>query len=416
MSKKSISLFSCSGFGDLGLHSAGFETLCACEIIPERANLMQQNFPDTNVMIGDIWSMQDEIVRYTQSRLVPGQSLDLLLASPPCQSFSSNGMGRMSAAIKKGTRNSSDPRSCLIIPAINVCERLLPRVIIIENVPNMRYGFIMNEFEESENILDLIYRRLPQYTFRSQVVNVADYGVPQVRKRLITIGILDNLTSVERVADFYTDKNSPFHPAPMYGPSTDQSHVTLRQCIHHLPELDAQSKLQDEEDIFHRIPSWNDVQYFCMSETPENNTAFCNSKCVQCGHITENLSRVSCDECSAFLPRPMIKKEDGWRIIKAFKTSYRRMSWDRPSNALTTNSGVISSDVKGHPEQHRVLSLREIMIVSSVCGYPGMTPNWTYKFPPNKDKLIREVLGECIPPLLTYTIVKNVWDNILLGQ
>ena len=47
------------------------------------------------------------------------------------------------------------------------------------------------------------------------------------------------------------------------------------------------------------------------------------------------------------------------RIIKGFKTSYRRMKWDLPASTITMNSGVISSDMKGHPEQNRVLSIKQ---------------------------------------------------------
>ena len=73
------------------------------------------------------------------------------------------------------------------------------------------------------------------------------------------------------------------------------------------------------------------------------------------------------------LPKPYIKKE-GTRVVKAFKTSYRRMKWDKCSNALTTNSGVISS-MQGHPEQNRVLSFFEIMIIASIYPYPTLISN-----------------------------------------
>ena len=60
-----------------------------------------------------------------------------------------------------------------------------------------------------------------------------------------------------------------------------------------------------------------------------------------------------------------------------------------------------------------MLSLREIMIVASICGYPNMPINLeerrkSYEFPFQNDRLIRDVIGECIPPLLTYHIGTHI--------
>ena len=88
------------------------------------------------------------------------------------------------------------------------------------------------------------------------------------------------------------------------------------------------------------------------------------------------------------------------------------MRWSKPSNALTTNSGVISSDVKGHPDQNRVLSLREIMIIATVSSFPSSDYKWTYEFN-TKDKVIRDVLGECIPPLYIFKLVQYIQQTCL---
>lgn len=398
---KCVSLFSCAGFGDLGLDAAGLHTIVANELLKERAELLQKNFPSTRVIVGDIHHVKDDIVSCARE-ILNGEQLHTVIVSAPCQGQSSNGMGRIRRQIQRGHRPADDPRNRLILPAIEVIQSLRPKCIIIENVAAMRYTQIVNEFDEYETILSILYRQLPEYVLRSAVLNAADYGVPQTRKRLITIGILSSLTEEPRLPDYCSEDLSVFHPLRSH-----PTHVTLTDCIGHLPELDAMHKLQDEDDAFHRIPKWNDAQYFCMQYTPENHTAFDNTRCVHCGAHTFDMSVVHCSSCSAFLPRPRTKKHDDWRLVKAFKTAYRRMSWDRPGNALTTNSGVISSDVKGHPSQHRVLSLREIMIVASISGYPGCEQAFTYSFG-DDDKLIREVIGECIPPLLSYKIAKHV--------
>lgn len=422
MTKTCVSLFSCAGFGDLGLRASGVDTLVANELLPDRANLMQTNFPESDVVCGDITSddIQDSIVNSAEEKL-DGKRLDLIIASPPCQSMSTNGRGRMSSACKQGKRDTNDPRSSLIIPALNVMKRLGPKVVVIENVPGMRHERITNEFGERELILDMIYRQLPEYVLRSAVLDVADYGVPQRRKRLITIAVSNQYTAELRIKDYFMPaESSPFHPEATHAAADSDTGgkmpwVTLETALGHLPELDAIDKLQDDDDPYHIVPRWSEAQHFCMSHTPEGKTAFDNIKCALCEAEANDMKAIRCQSCSGLLPRPRMRGKDGeWRLIKAFKTAYRRMQSRQPANALTTNSGVISSDVKCHPRQHRVLSLREVMIVASICTYPTCDIDFSYVFPsPKENRLIRDVIGECIPPLLAFRIGCHVNTTLI---
>ena len=112
------------------------------------------------------------------------------------------------------------------------------------------------------------------------------------------------------------------------------------------------------------------------------------------------------------------------RVVRGFKTSYRRLKWDSPASTLTMNSGVISSDMKGHPEQNRVLSVREILLLSSLEAHPGANYEWDKKYQFRsvdeegglfyngdfKPKLVRQVIGESIPPLAMNRIVGRLMD------
>ena len=87
---------------------------------------------------------------------------------------------------------------------------------------------------------------------------------------------------------------------------------------------------------------------------------------MSCRHLDE-FKIVTCSKCGEPLPRPHVVEKDGTRrAIKGYKTSYRRMSPDQPANTITMNSGVASSDVKIHYSAPRVLTLWEIMILSSL--------------------------------------------------
>jgi len=81
---KAISLFACGGIGDLGLRHAGFDVLVANELLSDRAEVFKYNFPETKMIVGDIWEKENEILDATSAAL-EGEELDLVFATPPCQ-------------------------------------------------------------------------------------------------------------------------------------------------------------------------------------------------------------------------------------------------------------------------------------------------------------------------------------------
>ncbi len=407
----SLSLFSGGGLGDLGIsYGCDIPVISACEIIPSRASLIERNHPETRVFEGDVWELCGEIVQHALQSL-DGRRPWLVTLSPPCQGMSSNGAGRISAAIKDGKRPAEDARNRLIIPGIHVLEQLQPDWFVLENVSRMENTVITNEKGEPENILDLLARRLNTlgYTIRSAIVEFQRLGVPHNRRRLITIGC--RLSSVvEQIQPGEVFQSEPSFLHPIY----DHDPITLSEAIGHLPPLDSISNPQDLDDEWHRVPTWNEDQYHWMSHTPEGRTAFDNDTCIVCETVTGDSAAVDCGECGEPLPRPQKVGECGnRRLIKGFRTSYRRLSWDKLASTLTMNSGVISSDMKGHPSQNRVLSLREILILSTVCNRPGVSYPWngSYNFgKPIDNRLVRQVVGESIPPLAMARIVGRLID------
>lgn len=61
---KAISLFACGGIGDLGLRHAGFDVIVANELIDERAQVFKHNYPETHMIIGDIWEKKTRYNRH----------------------------------------------------------------------------------------------------------------------------------------------------------------------------------------------------------------------------------------------------------------------------------------------------------------------------------------------------------------
>lgn len=414
------SIFSGGGLGDVGIEwGSGIPVLAACELVPSRAALIRQNFPQTQVFEGDIWNLKNDYIACFQNEL-SGEPPWMLTLSPPCQGMSSNGAGRISAAIRDGKRPKEDERNRLILPGIEVLEVLKPHWFILENVRRMENTVIRNERNQPENILACLTRRMHPlgYTLRSCILDFRNYGVPHHRERLITIGcrIPQIVSNWPQVADVLCSASSPLHPLPTHGEGTNQDWITLRDTIGHLPPLDSKINWKDVDDPFHCVPKWNDNQYFWMKNTSEGQTAFDNSYCVDCGTMKTSPEQVLCTDCKNPLPVPQMKKSGKARLIKGFRSSYRRMRWDRPAGTLTMNSGVISSDLKGHPEQNRVLSLREILRLSTL-DHDQWNRNYDFTGVPLgkwdesqsfSARLVREVIGESIPPLAMKCMVDHL--------
>lgn len=416
----SASVFSGGGVGDVGIEwGLGIPVMAACEIVPSRAELIRRNFPKTQVFEGDVWKLVPAYIEFMKKKL-DGLRPWLISLSPPCQGMSANGAGRISSAIRAGNRPKEDERNRLVLPGVEIVEALQPDWFLLENVRRMENTIIRNEHGEPENILSLLARRLHPlgYTIRSAILDFRNYGVAHHRQRLITVGC--RLPSVAKevspVDDVFFKESTELHPCPTHGGSDLPPPITLREAIGQLPPLDAADNPTDSNDPYHRIPRWNDRQYFWMKHTPEGSTAFDNNECPACGQDDHPPEVVTCRACSEPLPKPTVSNNGNSRLVRGFRTSYRRMRWDKPASTLTMNSGVISSDVKGHPDQHRVLSLREILLLGTLDhprwkqryrfeGVPFGRPVPGLDFSP---RLVRQVIGESIPPLAMARIVERL--------
>lgn len=410
---KSISLFACGGIGDLALRHAGFDVLVANELAAERAEVFKYNYPEANMIVGDIWKFKDFIVSEAK-RLANGLPIDLVFATPPCQGMSKNGRGKLLSLVRKGEKDAIDPRNLLVIPTIEIFLTSGAHTLVMENVPEMEYTCIPDPKNNGEliGIIDYIKREIGK-SFSScvRVVEFADYGVPQSRQRLISI-----FTKHERLASFFQKSNT------LIPPKTHSREggllpkwKTLRNAIGHTPPLDASMKKSASNPnlLFHSVPILDDEKYFWVRNTPEEKGAFdnqcVNPSCLYQGNPThyaskdlEGINRASTDtpirclKCGELLPRPWVKNGSSYQLMKGFTSAYKRMRWDMPAPTLTRNLSYACSDNKLHPAQNRVLSLHEAMILHTVADYDFF---WKRSDGKNvSNKLIRELIGESIPP------------------
>jgi len=410
--RKVISLFSSAGIGDLGVRNNGLEIVVSNELIRERHRLYEANYQKTKCFTGDVWALKKEIVKYYRKCYKEAPPF-LIIATPPCQGMSTNGAGRLKHEILQGRRSDEDIRNRLIVPTMDIISELKPEWVLLENVPGMRNTIIKDENNNCIGILDYINLRLgSEYIGGAEVLACEDYGIPQVRKRLITL-----YTRTSKGKEYYKKYNSFFTNIKK------SRKLTLRDAILNLPKLDAVAGKNEKKSFhpLHLVPIMNPEKYWWVSCTKEGDQAY-NNQCAKCGfsanakHTDQNIdgkwvsnkdTPIYCQSCKELLPRPtMIDKKTGRRrLIRGFHSAYRRMVWDKPANTLTQNFQFEASDNKIHPDQNRVLSIYEALRIQTISDYK-------YEFVLNGKTISRsmfaEIIGESAPPKLIDIICSEI--------
>jgi DNA (cytosine-5)-methyltransferase 1 len=171
-----LSLFSGCGGLDAGLRSAGFDLALASDLDPLCAKSHRANFPDSAFYEGTV---TDLVGRRIFELIENADDIDLLVGGPPCQPFSKSRFYR-----KDKPRALADPMGNETINGyIGVMRHLKPRAFLFENVHGFAYRVHKLAFETL-----LASAREMGYKMSFGVLNAADYGVPQIRKRFFMIG------------------------------------------------------------------------------------------------------------------------------------------------------------------------------------------------------------------------------------
>lgn len=207
-----VSLFSGGGGLDLGFEMAGFEPSVCIDHDEVACETLRHNRPAWNVVCDDIREFD----------ATPYKGADVVVGGPPCQGFSTAGKG-----------DPNDPRNFLWAEYMRVVEEVQPRAVVLENVS------ALNHKRNGDHLTGIIKALEDQgYDFAMSVLNAADYGVPQARRRLIVIGVKEGQASLpepttaeERVTvwDAIGDlAEAPADAALNHVPNTHAAHVAER--------------------------------------------------------------------------------------------------------------------------------------------------------------------------------------------
>ncbi|MEB2604775.1 DNA cytosine methyltransferase [Burkholderia cenocepacia] len=165
---KAVDLFCGAGGLSEGFRQAGFVIVAGSDNDPDAMATYAANFPEASAIIGDI-----RTATVKEKILDAARSASVLIGGPPCQAFSQ---------VRNHTRMIDDPRNALYREFVDVLKQTLPPAFVVENVTGMDQMGVREQIA-ADLSLDGEYIVLPQ------VVDAADFGVPQTRKRLLFIGV-----------------------------------------------------------------------------------------------------------------------------------------------------------------------------------------------------------------------------------
>jgi DNA (cytosine-5)-methyltransferase 1 len=201
-----IDLFSgCGGLTE-GFRQQGYSPVYAVEWDASAATTYAQNFGD-HVVCGDITEIDEQSI----------PKADVVVGGPPCQGFS-----------QLGTRDPDDPRNLLWQEYARVVQSVQPAIFVLENVPR----FLKSDQFELMQDLTTEGGLLDGYELAFDVLNAADFGVPQRRKRAIVIG---------------SRAVSPTIPWPTHGEKVRQPWMGLREALEGVPYEAGPSDLPDRQ-------------------------------------------------------------------------------------------------------------------------------------------------------------------------
>jgi DNA (cytosine-5)-methyltransferase 1 len=316
-----VDLFCGCGGLTVGLKKAGFKVLGAVDVDPISIETYKANHRNVKVWKKDIRDLEPtELLE--KLHLNKGE-LDLLAGCPPCQGFST-------MRTLNGTVTVEDPRNDLLLEFQRFVEALLPRTIMLENVPGLADDDRFSRF----------LRRMKKigYIGEHKILNAADYGVPQRRRRLIYLaGFGTKIPFAEPMGERKTVWDV-LGRLPTAGGSDDP--------VHDMPEKRTSKVMEKIKKIPRDGGSRTDL--------PANDQLECHKRC------------------------------------NGFKDVYGRMAWNDVAPTITSGCFNPSKGRFLHPDEDRAITMREAALLQ---GFPPR-----YKFPVNNKIAVALMIGNALPP------------------
>jgi DNA (cytosine-5)-methyltransferase 1 len=358
-----LSTFSGCGGLDLGFKNAGYNLVWAIDNLKDAVETYTKNIGDHIVY--------EDIKKIDHSEL---PDCDIVIGGPPCQSFS-----------LVGKRDPSDPRGGLIWNYFQIVKEKAPRIFLMENVPGLKSA------KDSSGIpvLPELLKSFEDlgYTTNYFILNSADYGVPQLRRRLFIIGSKTN------------EKIPPPEPTHMKK-SLQQSLIYLKPWVSTRETLDDLPTPRDDNDIaYYTKDPDSDYQRYLRSKKYD----------LVHNHQMPYMSETDLKIIREIKPGGNymdVPDAIATTRIKNFKrtggrtTTYGRLNPSMPSYTLNTHFSRPNVGCNIHYSEDRLLTLREGLRIQS---FPD-----DFKLYCNTKRGAYTIVGNAVPPLLSTAIAKHL--------
>ncbi|MDC1223800.1 DNA cytosine methyltransferase [Ascidiaceihabitans sp.] len=422
----SIDLFAGCGGLSHGLRMAGFECVWANEFDKNASKTFQTNFPNSKVSEDDIRSIDASTIR--ESLGLKPKDLNLLVGGFPCQGFSTYGQ-----------RDTADERNQLYIDYIRFVEEFRPKRLLIENVVGML------SMSNGEVVRDISQRlEALGYYCNVQTLQAADYGVPQLRRRVFIYGYLDNhgiswpnpTHSAEPASDNSRNIRSTY--VSVYDALSDLPTTALKpKQVHEVleyPEVNSlseyQKKMRNGSDWLHdhsakQMMSARKLRVILMKQG-DYGSDLADIDTSQ--PIAKSVIAEIVEDCGLRRPIHLCRKQDQEKELAlralfekadltyadlvefigsgGFANKYRRLDAQKPSHTLVAHMARDCSDFI-HPVENRFISVREAARLQSFED--------SFKFEGSQFAQLKQI-GNAVPPLLGFAVGKAIVETAANGS
>ena len=384
-----LDLFAGAGGFSLGFKAAGFEVVGASELDEWASDTIRSNFPDEIVLSGDIRKISESEFRKTFG------DVDVIIGGPPCQGFSIANLGG---------RKADDPRNTLFREYLRAVKALEPELAVIENVA----GLLTKKTPEKRLYIDIIQEELNQLGYETEVklLHAQDYGVPQIRPRLIIVGSKKVLKNpFPQQTHFASTKSASLF-------TNEQVHIPLWAAISDLPQIAAR---EGAEIMDYEVSSNNPLQELLRagSKSVFNHRAMKHS-----ARLVSRFAQVAWGGSGADVVGEFgAKQRNGDGAGKKYDQNNRRNFPTKPSHTLPAS--FYANFI--HPISHRNYTPREGARLQTF-------PDW-YRFEGKPTVVSQKLLaregrsgemhlcqynqiGNAVPPILAYKIARNLLKQL----
>lgn len=351
-----IDLFSGCGGLSLGASWAGITITAAVEKDKDTAETFRKNHPDTLLFAEGIEELEPSQIK---KEVFKDQSPFILMGGPPCQGFSVS---------NRQSRNLKNKNNLQYLHFIKFVKCLKPRWILFENVEGLKFfgqGVVLKRI--LTNFTELGYRT--NFT----ILNAADYGVPQMRKRLFIVGRLDKEIDFQFPGRLIED---------------EENYVTVDEALDDLPDLENGSwfpALQYKKGM-----GLSDYQLKMRNGNKETFNHFVSRNK---DYVIERYKYIKQGENWTSIPEHLFSNYKDKSMCHS--TIYHRLDPNKPSVVI----GNYRKNMLIHPYQDRGLSVREAARIQSFpddfifCGILGSQ---------------QQQVGNAVPPLLAKAIFNQI--------